>query len=301
METALSYDGNGAASIINFGPLELTLLRLRFIGAACVGRAVCVLVLVTVGPAAPDQTRRKGDLAGADVAIPCDRRQKGTDIYDKGPTGGSKHWSDKQKTRLFRCVIPRGFRHDQTNLNPRAGPSSVFDDSDEQDDDHGRPDMFGDDALAVSITATPCIIGIRKTSRSRAYHGDSDATPLTLVCERPHPSVNDVHDEHDNDHGRPDMALVIGIQTDGLFTIGEQREIAAHIPGAELVVIQSPDGHDGFLLEFEQINGHILRFLKREFPGLYASGAETEEQPEEGFGIKKTSVFGEAEADITRW
>ncbi|EIN13350.1 homoserine O-acetyltransferase [Punctularia strigosozonata HHB-11173 SS5] len=99
----------------------------------------------------------------------------------------------------------------------------------------------------------------------------------------------------------PPRALVIGIQTDGLFTISEQREIAAHIPGAELVVIQSPDGHDGFLLEFEQINGHILRFLKREFPGLYASGAETEEQPEEGFDIKKTSVFGEAEADITRW
>ena len=96
----------------------------------------------------------------------------------------------------------------------------------------------------------------------------------------------------------PPYALVISIATDGLFTTSEQREIAAHIPHAELVVIPSPDGHDGFLLEFEQINTHILRFLKREFPEYY--GQSTEEV-EEGFAIKKTSIFGEAEVDITRW
>lgn len=97
----------------------------------------------------------------------------------------------------------------------------------------------------------------------------------------------------------PPRALVISVATDGLFTPSEQREIAAHVPGAELVVIQSPDGHDGFLLEFEQISIHILRFLKREFPELYAKGEDDE--PLEGFEIKKTSIFGEAEADITHW
>ena len=49
----------------------------------------------------------------------------------------------------------------------------------------------------------------------------------------------------------------------------QQRELEAHIPHAELVVITSPDGHDGFLLEFEQINTHILGYLKREFPEYY--------------------------------
>ncbi|KAJ4485209.1 Alpha/Beta hydrolase protein [Lentinula aciculospora] len=101
----------------------------------------------------------------------------------------------------------------------------------------------------------------------------------------------------------PPRALVISISSDGLFTPSEQKEIAAHIPDAELVTVQSPDGHDGFLLEFEQINTHIMQFLKREFPRFYErvfDGDEADE-PVEGFEIKKTSLFGEAEADITHW
>jgi homoserine O-acetyltransferase len=92
---------------------------------------------------------------------------------------------------------------------------------------------------------------------------------------------------------------VISIATDGLFTTTEQRELAQHIPDATLVVIPSPDGHDGFLLEFEQINQHILTFLMREFPELYETGGE--EEPLEGFDVQKTSIFGEAEMSIISW
>jgi homoserine O-acetyltransferase len=98
----------------------------------------------------------------------------------------------------------------------------------------------------------------------------------------------------------PPRALVVGIETDGLFTTTEQREIAEHIPDAELVIIPSPDGHDGFLLEFEQINGHLLTFLRREFPQLYEKEV-LGDVSSDGFEVKKTSIFGEAEADITRW
>ncbi|KAI0768117.1 homoserine O-acetyltransferase [Trametes elegans] len=101
----------------------------------------------------------------------------------------------------------------------------------------------------------------------------------------------------------PPRALVIGIESDGLFMPAEQRVIAEHIPDAQLVMIPSPEGHDGFLLEFELINKHILGFLKREFPDYYRTetGEEAVETPVEDFSIKKTSLFGEAEADITRW
>ena len=102
----------------------------------------------------------------------------------------------------------------------------------------------------------------------------------------------------------PPRALVISIETDGLFTPTEQRDLATHIPGAALVVIPSPDGHDGFLLEFERINRHVLEFLKRELPAYYAreEGEEGDVGLElEDFAIKKTSLFGEAEADVTRW
>ena len=101
----------------------------------------------------------------------------------------------------------------------------------------------------------------------------------------------------------PPRALVIGIETDGLFTPSEQKLIATHVPDAELVMIPSAEGHDGFLLEFELINGHILRFLRRGFPEFYVNGEGVgdDAEPTDGFEVKKTSMFGEAEVDITHW
>jgi len=56
-------------------------------------------------------------------------------------------------------------------------------------------------------------------------------------------------------------ALVIGISSDLLFPPTEQEFIAAHIPYAEFREIHSPYGHDGFLLEYEQIEEAIKTFL----------------------------------------
>jgi homoserine O-acetyltransferase len=56
-------------------------------------------------------------------------------------------------------------------------------------------------------------------------------------------------------------ALIIGIQSDLLFPIDEQIELAAHIPNVQLEIIDSPYGHDGFLIESEQISLLINRFL----------------------------------------
>jgi len=49
-------------------------------------------------------------------------------------------------------------------------------------------------------------------------------------------------------HSIEQNVLVIGIETDGLFSISEQNEIAENIIRADMHVIQSEDGHDGFLL-----------------------------------------------------
>ncbi|KAG6849955.1 hypothetical protein C0991_010902, partial [Blastosporella zonata] len=94
----------------------------------------------------------------------------------------------------------------------------------------------------------------------------------------------------------PQRALVIGVSSDSLFAPEEQRLIAAHIPGASLVLLDSQDGHDGFLLEFEAMNKHIVEFMRKEEPALY-DGKEEEEGEIEGFEIRKTSVFGEAEVE----
>ncbi|CAO3590023.1 unnamed protein product [Absidia cylindrospora] len=120
-------------------------------------------------------------------------------------------------------------------------------------------------------------------------------------------------DTHDLSRGRGDYGqilksieqptLVIGIESDGLFTISEQYELADGIPGAEMIVIQSSDGHDGFLLEFDQINRHILKFEKDVLSEIYETSVISLEEAEKEEELKatKTSLFGEAEVDITQW
>lgn len=55
--------------------------------------------------------------------------------------------------------------------------------------------------------------------------------------------------------------LVIAISSDILFPSAEQEYLARHIPAAELKTIHSTFGHDGFLLEYEQIKNQIDAFL----------------------------------------
>lgn len=55
--------------------------------------------------------------------------------------------------------------------------------------------------------------------------------------------------------------LVIGITTDILFPLSEQKFLGENIPGATYKAIDSLYGHDGFLLEFEQIQKLISNFL----------------------------------------
>lgn len=59
-------------------------------------------------------------------------------------------------------------------------------------------------------------------------------------------------------------ALVISIKTDILFPLPEQEFLAEHIPNAELTIINSHYGHDGFLLEHEKITLLLRSFLKRD-------------------------------------
>jgi homoserine O-acetyltransferase len=99
--------------------------------------------------------------------------------------------------------------------------------------------------------------------------------------------------------------LVLGIQSDGLFTYAEQEELAAAIPNAELKTIDSPDGHDAFLLEFKQVNTFLKEFMHRELADIMArepvNWPPKGQQVGEG-QVAKASTFGEAEVeDITAW
>ncbi|MEW6655025.1 MAG: homoserine O-acetyltransferase [Bacteroidota bacterium] len=78
-------------------------------------------------------------------------------------------------------------------------------------------------------------------------------------------------DSHDVSHRRGSIqnalsqikakTLSIGIDTDLLYPVKEQKEIADLIPGAKYCEIKSVYGHDAFLIEFEQMNKTIKEFL----------------------------------------
>ena len=56
--------------------------------------------------------------------------------------------------------------------------------------------------------------------------------------------------------------LVIGIKSDVLYPISEQKYLQQTIRGAELLNIASDFGHDGFLLEYEKIEPALRKFIE---------------------------------------
>ncbi|KAI8910394.1 Alpha/Beta hydrolase protein [Gorgonomyces haynaldii] len=88
--------------------------------------------------------------------------------------------------------------------------------------------------------------------------------------------------------------LVVGIETDGLFTVDEQYELGEAIPNAQVNIISSGEGHDGFLLEFDQMKTILGDFIHKHAPERL-----TEIQQETTL-VVKNSVFGEAE-DMCMW
>jgi homoserine O-acetyltransferase len=58
-------------------------------------------------------------------------------------------------------------------------------------------------------------------------------------------------------------ALVISISSDMLYPTSEQELLAAYIPNAQLAVIDSYYGHDGFLLEYETIETLVKEFISQ--------------------------------------
>ena len=55
--------------------------------------------------------------------------------------------------------------------------------------------------------------------------------------------------------------LVIAISSDLLYPVVEQEFLAKHIPGAQLKIIDSFYGHDGFLLEDKKLTTILKEFI----------------------------------------
>jgi homoserine O-acetyltransferase len=84
-------------------------------------------------------------------------------------------------------------------------------------------------------------------------------------------TISRIIDLHDVSRGRGELtevmktieakALCIGIDTDILYPAHEQQTIAEMLTNAQYFEIRSADGHDAFLIEFDQLSRAITPFL----------------------------------------
>lgn len=110
-------------------------------------------------------------------------------------------------------------------------------------------------------TADEAYTGIHRASTYQQHQGDKLVRRFDAYS---YYAILRAFDTHNVGRGRGGVAaalsriscptLVVGVTTDILFTPAEMRALAAMIPGAEYREIRSEFGHDGFLVETDQLN-----------------------------------------------
>jgi len=86
-----------------------------------------------------------------------------------------------------------------------------------------------------------------------------------------------------------------------LFTFAEQQELAAGIRNSRLRKIDSSEGHDAFLLEFEQVNAHLIDFMEEVLPDIMGREPDKEvETVNSETNAPQGGIVSEVD-DITAW
>ena len=110
---------------------------------------------------------------------------------------------------------------------------------------------------------------IHRASSYQQYQGEK-------LCRRfdaySYYAILKAFDTHDVGRGRGGLdaalkrikarTLVVGLETDIVFPPREMQELCSKIPSAVYGEIHSPFGHDGFLVEYNQLNNLLLPFIK---------------------------------------
>ncbi len=175
-------------------------------------------------------------------AITGDPRWRGGDYHDAAPGEGPHHGLGVAR------------RLAQVTYRSEAELAERF----------GRAPQTGEDPLADGRYAVQSYLDHHADKLARRF----DAGTYVALTQ----AMND----HDVGRGRGGVeaalagvaapTLVVGIDSDRLYPLHQQRELAEAIPDAELAVLTSIHGHDGFLIDTDQL-GDLLR-------PVLAAGAE---------------------------
>ncbi|WP_400193380.1 homoserine O-acetyltransferase [Hymenobacter sp. B81] len=111
-----------------------------------------------------------------------------------------------------------------------------------------------------------------RASSYQQYQGDKLTARFNAYS---YVTLSQIMDSHHVGRGRGGVAaalarvrartLVLGISSDVLFPVSEQQELARLIAGAMYAEMDSPYGHDGFLIETAQIAHFLDRFYVQTF------------------------------------
>lgn len=106
------------------------------------------------------------------------------------------------------------------------------------------------------------------------YQGEKLVRRFDANCYIRLTQLMDTHDVAAGRGAYPDVlarirqpALVIGINSDILYPLEEQQELAKHMPNAELAVLHSVHGHDAFLIEFDQLEALLRPWMAAHVEG----------------------------------
>lgn len=118
-------------------------------------------------------------------------------------------------------------------------------------------------------TGLPVDQQVFKASTYQWYQGEKMAKRFTALSYYFLTRTMDSHDVG-RDRGGPVNALqqikartlILSLENDQLFPFDEQLLLTQYIPDSNLEVVATQHGHDGFLLELDQITLYLSRFLK---------------------------------------
>lgn len=109
----------------------------------------------------------------------------------------------------------------------------------------------------------------RRSCSYQRYQGDKLVRRFDAYSYH---AILNAFDTHDVGRGRGGLdaalsrikarTLVVGLTTDIVFPADEMKVLSSRIPGASYAEIESPYGHDGFLVESAQLNRLMLPFME---------------------------------------